>query len=62
MGYAHPEVLVDTQWVDEHVKDSQVRTAEVDCDPRANYQMGHVQGAVLFDWQKDINDPFAEMY
>ena len=57
MGYAHPEVLVDTQWVVDHLKDSNVRIAEVDYDPKANYQLGHVAGAVLFDWKQDINDP-----
>ena len=58
-SYAHPEVLVDTQWVKEHVKDSKVRIAEVDYDPKANYQLGHVPGAVLFDWRQDINDPVS---
>ncbi len=58
-SYAHPEVLVDTQWVEEHVKDSKIRIAEVDYDPKANYQLGHVPGAVLFDWRQDINDPVS---
>src|ERR687891_1481536 len=58
-SYAHPEVLVDTQWVEEHLKDSKVRIAEVDYDPKANYQLGHVAGAVLFDWKQDINDPVS---
>jgi thiosulfate/3-mercaptopyruvate sulfurtransferase len=57
MEYAHPEVLVDTQWVEDHSKDSNVRIAEVDYDPKANYQLGHVPGAVLFDWKEDTNDP-----
>jgi thiosulfate/3-mercaptopyruvate sulfurtransferase len=57
MGYAHPEVLVDTQWVEDHLKDSNVRIAEVDYDPKANYQLGHIPSAVLFDWKQDINDP-----
>ena len=57
MEYAHPEVLVDTQWVEDHSKDSNVRIAEVDYDPKANYQLGHVPGAELFDWKEDINDP-----
>jgi thiosulfate/3-mercaptopyruvate sulfurtransferase len=57
MSYAHPEVLVDTQWLVDHLKDSNVRIAEVDYDPKANYQLGHVAGAVLFDWKQDINDP-----
>lgn len=57
MEYAHPEVLVDTQWVEDHFKDSNVRIAEVDYDPKANYQLGHIPNAVLFDWKEDINDP-----
>lgn len=56
MEYAHPEVLVDTQWVEDHYKDSNVRIAEVDYDPKANYQLGHIPNAVLFDWKEDIND------
>ena len=59
MSYAHPEVLVDTQWVEDHLKDPNARIAEVDYDPKANYQLGHVPGAVLFDWRQDINDPVS---
>lgn len=55
--YAHPEVLVDTNWVLQHHKDADVRIAEVDYDSAANYAIGHIPGAVLFDWKKDINDP-----
>jgi thiosulfate/3-mercaptopyruvate sulfurtransferase len=50
-NYPHPEVLVDTQWVDDHTKDSNVRIAEVDYDPKANYTLGHVPGSVLFGWK-----------
>jgi len=56
-AYAHPEVLVDTAWVAAHAADPQVRVAEVDYDPAANYALGHIPGAVLFDWRRDINDP-----
>jgi thiosulfate/3-mercaptopyruvate sulfurtransferase len=56
-SYAHQEVLVTTQWVAEHLSDPKVRVAEVDYDPSANYSQGHVPGAVLFDWKKDMNDP-----
>jgi thiosulfate/3-mercaptopyruvate sulfurtransferase len=58
-NYAHPEVLVDTEWVAGHLNDPKVRIAEVDYDPAANYQMGHLPGSVLLDWRKDINDPTA---
>jgi thiosulfate/3-mercaptopyruvate sulfurtransferase len=59
MSYVHPEVLVDTQWAEEHLKDSKVRIAEVDYDSKANYELGHIPGAVLFDWKNDINDPIT---
>lgn len=57
MSYKHPETLVDTEWVKEHLNDPKVRIVEVDYDPTANYQLGHVPGAVLFDWRKDLNNP-----
>jgi thiosulfate/3-mercaptopyruvate sulfurtransferase len=57
--YAHPEVLVDTEWVAAHLNDPNVRIAEVDYDPAANYQLAHVPGSVLIDWRADINDPVA---
>ena len=58
MEYAHPEVLVDTQWVVDHLKDSEkVRIAEVDYDRKSNYELGHIPGSVLIDWKQDINDP-----
>jgi thiosulfate/3-mercaptopyruvate sulfurtransferase len=55
--YAYPGVLVDTKWVEEHIQDPNVRIAEVDYDPKSNYMLGHVPGAVLFDWKQDINHP-----
>ncbi len=55
MPYSHPEVLVETQWVEDHLNDPKVRIVEVDYDPTANYSLGHVPGSVLFDWRKDLN-------
>jgi thiosulfate/3-mercaptopyruvate sulfurtransferase len=59
MEYKYPEVLVDTQWVQDHLNDQNVRIAEVDYDRKANYDLGHVPNAVLFDWKDDIHDPIA---
>jgi len=56
-AYAHPEVLVTTEWVSEHLEDPKVRIVEVDYDPTSNYLLGHIPGAVIFDWKKDMNDP-----
>jgi thiosulfate/3-mercaptopyruvate sulfurtransferase len=57
VSYKHPEVLVETSWVSQHLNDLKVRIAEIDYDPTANYNLGHIPGAVLFDWRKDMNDP-----
>jgi len=57
--YAHPEVLVTTQWMSEHLEDPKVRIVEVDYDPASNYVQGHIPGAVVFDWKKDMNDPIT---
>src|SRR2546430_11578178 len=53
VGYAHPEVLVDTQWVADHVGDQKVKIVEVDVDTAA-YDIGHVKGAVGLDWRTDL--------
>ncbi len=57
--YANPEVLIDTEWVAQHLSDPGVRIAEVDYDPTSNFNQGHIPGAVLFDWKKDMNDQVA---
>ncbi|HEX9097616.1 MAG TPA: sulfurtransferase [Candidatus Dormibacteraeota bacterium] len=51
--YAHPEVLVDTQWVADHLNDPKVKLVEVDVDTSA-YDSGHINGAIGLDWRKDL--------
>src|SRR6202451_506120 len=53
--YAHPEALVSTQWVSEHLQDPQVRLIEVDVDTTA-YGQGHIPGAVGWNWQTQLQD------
>ncbi|MCV3216448.1 sulfurtransferase [Plectonema radiosum NIES-515] len=48
MNYAHPEVLVDTQWVAEHLSDRKVRVIQTDMDMTA-YNSGHIPGAVFWN-------------
>ncbi len=51
-GYAHPEVLVETSWVAEHLNDPKIRLVEVDVDTTA-YDSGHIPGAVGWNWKRD---------
>src|SRR5690349_17650136 len=57
-GYAHPEVLVETDWVAEHLNDSSVRLIEADEDVLL-YEVGHIPGAVKLDWHVDVQDRLA---
>jgi len=53
--YAHPEVLVSTQWVADHLSDPKIRLVEVDVDTSA-YDQGHIPGAVGWNWQTQLQD------
>ena len=53
--YAHPEVLVSTQWAADHLSDPKVRLIEVDVDTTA-YDQGHIAGAVGWNWQTQLQD------
>ena len=50
------DVLVDTQWLEEHLDDDSIRIVEVDENP-ALYAEAHIPGAIGFDWKKDLQDP-----
>jgi thiosulfate/3-mercaptopyruvate sulfurtransferase len=55
-SYAHPDALVATDWVKEHLGRPGLRLVEVDVDTRA-YDAGHIPGAVGFNWQTQLQDP-----
>jgi thiosulfate/3-mercaptopyruvate sulfurtransferase len=56
MPYAHPEYLVETDWVAEHLNDANVRIIESDEDPLL-YAIGHIPGAVQVDWFSTLQHP-----
>lgn len=53
--YANPAVLVDTNWVKDHLSDPRVKLVEIDVDTKA-YDAGHVPGAIGFNWQTELQD------
>jgi thiosulfate/3-mercaptopyruvate sulfurtransferase len=53
--YAHPEVLVSTDWVARHAQDPNVRLVEVDVDTAA-YNEGHIPGAIAWAWNTQLCD------
>src|SRR5690348_2488453 len=50
------DVLVETDWVQQHLNDDSIRIVEVDENP-ALYAEAHIPGAIGFDWKKDLQDP-----
>jgi thiosulfate/3-mercaptopyruvate sulfurtransferase len=59
--YAHPESLVSTEWIADHLNDSKVRIIESNEDILL-YDTGHIPGAVHVDWRQDLNDPIIRDY
>jgi thiosulfate/3-mercaptopyruvate sulfurtransferase len=49
------DVLVETDWVAEHLDDDSIRIVEVDENP-ALYAESHIPGAIGFDWRVDLQD------
>jgi len=58
-SYAHPEVLVDTEWVEKNLENQVVRIVEVDYNSTENYYSNHIPGSILFDWKKDMVNQFT---
>ena len=52
---AHPESIVEADWVADHMNDDNVRLVEVDVDTAA-YEQGHIFGAVGWNWTSQLND------
>ena len=53
--YAHPEVLVSADWVEQHLQDPKVRLVEVDVDTNS-YTEGHIPGAIAWAWNQQLCD------
>ncbi|MBV9009215.1 MAG: sulfurtransferase [Verrucomicrobia bacterium] len=60
-GYAHPEALVETEWLAKHLDDPAIRIIESNEDILL-YDTGHIPGAVHIDWRADLQDPVIRDY
>ena len=54
-NYAHPDMLVTTDWVAQNLKDAKIVIVEVDVDTKA-YDDGHIPGAIGWNWQTQLCD------
>ncbi len=59
--YAHPERLVTTAWLAEHLGEPGLVVVESDEDVLL-YDVGHIPGAVKVDWHTELNDPVTRDY
>jgi thiosulfate/3-mercaptopyruvate sulfurtransferase len=53
--YAHPKVLVDTDWVKANLGKPGIKLVEIDVDTKA-YDAGHIPGTVGFNWRTELQD------
>ena len=59
--YAHPEALVDGDWLQAHLNDPEIRIVESNEDVLL-YDSGHIPGAVHIDWRGDLQDNILRDY
>ena len=59
--YSNSDVLVSTDWVEEHLNDPSVRLVESNED-QLLFRSGHIPGAVEIDWVDHLNDPLRRDY
>ena len=59
--YANPDVLVSTDWVEEHIDDPDIVIVESDEDILL-YEIGHIRNSVKFDWQTELQDQLVRDY
>lgn len=59
--YAHPEALVSTEWLAQHLTDDKLVVVESDEDVLL-YEIGHIAGSVKLDWHTELNDPVVRDY
>src|SRR3954453_22449321 len=60
-AYAHPDALVETEWLEKHLTDPDLRIVESNQDVLL-YDTGHISGAVHIDWRADLQDPGVRDY
>ncbi len=61
ISYVHPEALVETEWLADHLQDDGIRIVESNEDILL-YDTGHIPGAVHIDWRSDLQDALIRDY
>ena len=53
-SYTHPEMLVSTEWLANHLDDPTVRNIEVGVFEPTTYDGGHIPGALHWPWKESL--------
>ena len=53
-SYAHPEVLVSTEWVAGRLQDPTISVVEISAYPPGSYYQGHLRGAIGWNLYSDL--------
>jgi thiosulfate/3-mercaptopyruvate sulfurtransferase len=59
--YANPDALVETEWLEAHLADPDIRVIEVDEDTNA-YERGHIANSLAWNWTTDLHAPVGRDY
>jgi thiosulfate/3-mercaptopyruvate sulfurtransferase len=60
-GYANPDALVETEWLEQRLDDPKIRVVEVDEDTTA-FEKGHIRGGIAWNWDTDLHAPLGRDY
>jgi thiosulfate/3-mercaptopyruvate sulfurtransferase len=59
--YANADALVDTDWLEQHLEDPNIRVIEVDEDTAA-YDKGHIKNSIGWNWSTDLHKEVGRDY
>jgi thiosulfate/3-mercaptopyruvate sulfurtransferase len=61
LGEYAKDVLVEPEWLEQHLEDDSIRIVEVDENP-ALYGQAHIPGAIGLDWRLDLQDQVRRQF
>jgi thiosulfate/3-mercaptopyruvate sulfurtransferase len=61
LGKYAKDVLVEPEWLEQHLEDDSIRIVEVDENP-ALYAQAHIPGAIGLDWRLDLQDQVRRQF
>jgi thiosulfate/3-mercaptopyruvate sulfurtransferase len=61
LGEYAKDVLVEPEWLEQHLEDDSIRIVEVDENPSL-YAQAHVPGAIGLDWRLDLQDQVRRQF